>query len=485
MHNLYRPFFIVLGIATLIAASGCSSMLRDSYHQEEKPEQYSRVDKHSSFPAVRRSSFEHVNLVELVDPEGAAAIKYKDAWQAATRRESGSEWGLKYDLVLAHFREVKTSLNPEAARQHRNSVQDRIMGVSTSRCNVFKTYLRRQQADTNFWLGSFTTAAGVLGAVLPGVNASRNLAGTAGLLSGVNAEYNSEYYSNLAAHVIVQGIEINQNRLQNELLTKRQALALGDYSMEAAIKDAITFDGSCSTVIGLTEAAESIRQNNDPSFATAAKFMAASKAMRAIENTTDISALIKTGDLDQLLRQTDVRAGPLAVSNIKQRSDGDLQDRLLTAQTFDTRAQLLINQSAQIAGYRFEQSKSQWGTVTSTLTVGQISSHFQSSMLNAYTSTLQASATACISKLATPTQVLGAKLFAANVDPQSIDKQEELGIARVKASTAIESVNRFEIELKRMLETTLQDWTQIFSKAPPDKDKLTAAKSAPTSLPRC
>jgi hypothetical protein len=483
--SAFKLVHLCLIATSIFLLSGCSSLMRDRAHQDEKPEQYSRIDKHSAFPAVRRSNFEQVNLVELIDPSGNSERQYKNAWKEAEKIGGDREWGLKYDLVLAYFREVKTPQNLEAARQHRNSVQDRIMGVSTSRCNVFKTYLRRQQADTNFWLGSLTTAAGVLGGVLPGANASRNLAGTAGLLSGVNAEFNSEYYSNLAAHVIVQGIEIHQNRLQKELLSKRQSLPVAEYSMEAAIKDAIAFDGTCSTVVGLTEAAESIRQNNDPSFATAARFIAASKALRTIEQTTDFNTLTKSGELEQLLKQTDVKASPLVVSSLKMRNEADLQDRLLSAQSFDARARLMIDQASRQAGQRFEAARSQWGTATSTVTVSDISAHFQASLLQAYTSTLQANASACVSQLLTPTQELGSALFAANSDEASIDKQQALGIARVKANAAIDRVSRYEAELKRVIEKTLKDWTELFVKPPKDKTAFITTKLLVEDLPTC
>jgi hypothetical protein len=328
--------------------------------------------------------------------------------------------------------------------------------------------------------------AGVLGGLLPGGNASRNLAGTAGILSGINAEYNSEYYSNLAAHVIVQGIEIHQNRLQQELLSKRQSLSVAEYSMEGAIKDAIAFDGTCSTVVGLTEAAESIRQNNEPSFATAARFIAASKALSTIEKTPDIANLAKSGELEQLLKQTDVKASSLVVSSLKTRAESELQERILVAQSFDTRAKLMIEQGARAVGFRFEAAaKNLWGTATSTVTVSDISAHFQDSVLAVYTSTLQASASACISQLITPTLQLGSADMAAKSDADNIEKQEALGIARAKAHAAVEKVNRYEQALKNLIDGTLREWQGKFDKPPANKDVFKVAGLSTADLPNC
>lgn len=295
---------------------GCAQLLPDFGGLEEGSEQLSRVDKHSSYPAIRRSVFEQINLIELVDPHREAENLYPLAWAIAMGRmdtDRDSSFGLRYDLALAAFRE-----RPDQAQNHkqahRDAVQDRILSVSTSRCNVFKTYLRRQQADVNYYLGSATTIAGVLGAVLPGATASRNLAGAAGLFSGLQAEYNSNYYSNLAAHVIVQGIETHQARLLTKLVEERRKRTVAEYGMEAAIKDAIHFDGTCSTVVGLLEAAESIKEVTNPGIPRAAEIIASVRAMNQIAQAQDFDQLRTSGELQQLLKQASPSASPLVVS---------------------------------------------------------------------------------------------------------------------------------------------------------------------------
>lgn len=120
---------------------GCAQLLPDFGGLEEGSEQLSRVDKHSSYPAIRRSVFEQINLIELVDPHREAENLYPLAWAIAMGRmdtDRDSSFGLRYDLALAAFRE-----RPDQAQNHkqthRDAVQDRILSVSTSRCNVFKT----------------------------------------------------------------------------------------------------------------------------------------------------------------------------------------------------------------------------------------------------------------------------------------------------------------------------------------------------------
>lgn len=62
-------------------------------------------------------------------------------------------------------------------------------------------------------LGSFTTAAGVLGALLTGVDASRVLAGTAGILSGVQAEYNSNFLTILPRTLLLKVLNLSKQTI--------------------------------------------------------------------------------------------------------------------------------------------------------------------------------------------------------------------------------------------------------------------------------
>lgn len=335
---------LLLAASTLTGCAQLRAMLSENVDGGAS-EQFSGIDKHSAYPALRRADFERLSLVDMIDPAGDARRRYGAAWAAADNH------GRRVDLVLADFRERLPTMDATSAIRHRNAVQDRIMSVSTSRCNVFKTYLRRQQSDTNYLLGSATTVAGVLGAILPGANASRNLAGTAGIFSGIQAEFNSSYYSNLAAHVIVQGIELQQQRLLSQLMKDRSSRSLTDYGMEAAIKDALYFDGTCSTVAGLIEAAESIKEVSNPGLPRAAEVIASVKAMNTIAQVDKIGTLAQTGELDRLLRLTAPKSSPLVVTSAPPTDPAQEANRAnTTAATASVRLALSIEQQAgQIA----------------------------------------------------------------------------------------------------------------------------------------
>lgn len=440
--------FLRMALLLLAVAFGGCTQLRavtDERHEREVVEQFSSVDQHSSFPALSRASFEQVNLVELIDPNGEAKDKFQSYWP-----KEEEKWGIKYDLTLAWFRE--NTVEPELKRLHRNSVQDKILAVSTSRCNVFKTYLRRQQTDVNFLLGSASTISGVLGAVLQGVNSSRNLAGAAGLFSGLRAEYNQSYYSSLAAHVIVQGIELHRARLTKELMERRPRLGIGDYSMEAAIKDAIHIDGMCSTVTGLIEAQESIKEMQDPGLTIASQAILRARAMQEISQT-DLKTLESSGRLESLKKLLGPAMSPLVVSTA---SDNVAKDQFSIAHARDAglRVAVIIAGEAENLGKNYERAREKLkedkrGSVTGADIQGTFRASATTKVYEVLTTTKdnkKGVLTDCVSKLGTPAETAGqanAKLLlAANDSSKAIESRLAVDMAQAALRAAIARVER-------------------------------------------
>ncbi len=319
----WRSFaFWTASIMVITFLGGCSTIYK--IDDPERFEQVTGVDKHSSYPAIRRNNIETIHLRSLIDPEMKAKTEYPKSWEELEPKQNDStaipedrKENRLLELTFAWFNNKNTQ-SAEQKRITRNSVQERIMIVSNQRCNVFKTYLRREQADTNFGLGAATTAAGVLGAVLPGVQASRNLAGTAGLFSGIQAEYNQNYFGNLVASVITQGIDVRREQTQARIRSEGQSKGIDEYSLEAAIRDAVYYDGLCSTLTGLEEAQASVQNTTNPGIERAIQTMTSIKAAYEISQgkLTDLEA---NGKLESLLKRTRINTSPLAASFIPSR----------------------------------------------------------------------------------------------------------------------------------------------------------------------
>lgn len=454
----------------VLVVSGCAQLRPDFPNQAEASEQFTGIDKHSSFPAMRRKDFEQVNLVEMIDPDGRAKALNPNGWNALDRPglTEGPSFGVRYDLALAWFRST-----PEVSKADkklwRNGVQDKMLAVSASRCNVFKTYLRRQQSDVNFALGSATTAAGAVGAIVKGAKDSRILAGIAGLLSGVQAEYNSAYYSNLAAHVIAQGIELKQARLQKELVLARQDLSIDAYSMEAAINDAIVIDGSCSTVAGLLEAAESIKEASNPGLARAAEVMASVRVMNEIANADKVSELADSGKLAKMLRQSAITSSPLLVSASRAGTGATTLQRLTQAsraadRIAADRAAVLARASASYkqAQAKLSQEDKAASDLTGTVTVNLAAA------LDAATRSLPVAR--CTAALATPATDLAAaeqalKMVAPGDSALRIQAEQTAQTAGAVAHGASQRVQALVDWLASESDSALRTWAPQFSTA--------------------
>lgn len=138
----------------------------------------------------------------------------------------------------------------EEKRLHRNRIQDRLILASNDGCEAFKTVLKRKQADRNFEFGTATVLFGAAGAVATGAQAAKNLAALAGASGGIRAEYNRDFFSDVAAHVITKGINSRRKEMLGGIVAG-QAKPIQDYTLEAALSDAVVFHRACSLVGGL------------------------------------------------------------------------------------------------------------------------------------------------------------------------------------------------------------------------------------------
>jgi hypothetical protein len=418
---------------------GCAQITPNFAHQREAEEQVSFVDSHSSFPAVRRADFEQINLVELVDPHGRARDHFRGAWDAVEQGTVDRRWGRRYDLVLAWFRE-NTEQSAQDKLTQRNAVQDKILAVSTSRCNVFKTFLRRQQSDVNFQLGSATTAAGVLGAVLPGVRASRNLAAAAGLFSGLQAEYNTSYYSNLTAHVIVQAIEIRQARLKAELMRARADKPVAEYTLESAINDALVIDGSCSTVAGLLEAADSIKEVTNPGLTRAAEVIASVRMAGEIAQADKVSDLAASGVLDTLLKRVSTGSSTLVATLARPDAPGGALDKeMADAGRAGQRIRALVTEAGEGIARAFDSAQAKLDKAEraqADLTANKARQVFEAQATRAVKAL---PVDACVAGLAAPAGTLAqarVRLPLAADGPARLVAEESLAQASASARTA-------------------------------------------------
>lgn len=241
---------------------------------------------HLVLPNPMEKENQTVNLVSVLDPKRHAETELaeqsggSEAWNRLTE-------GQKIDLAFLAF--YDRSVYSEDPSLRRNKIQERLLAASHHRCNIFKSILYQIRSKTNFLLGALSTVTGVAGSIVTGVDGSRILAGTSGILGGVRAEFNQELFQNLATQVIVQGIDTRRREIYKEIVDFGQAKSISDYPVEAAVKDSVIFHGQCSIIVGFEVARDSIQTLEDPGITVANRILAKLVTTRKLLDVDEIT----------------------------------------------------------------------------------------------------------------------------------------------------------------------------------------------------
>lgn len=205
----------------------------------------------------------------------------------------------------------------EQRRLARNTLQERLLMSSEQRCSAFKIGLQREFSRTNFGLGVLSTLAGTAGALVNSVSAARNWAGTAAVSSGVRAEFNQDFFANLAAHVVIDGVDKRRREVYEQIQSHGQAKAYADYPVEAAIKDALYYHGQCSVAAGFQMAADAIKLYDDPGINTGLAMIAKIRAANLMLNDTSLSAEDLLKKAGSVVESSPKLAGSRLVANTR------------------------------------------------------------------------------------------------------------------------------------------------------------------------
>lgn len=253
---------LLLACTLLMGCAGAGALGKSP----EEDEEWRSVRRAGSWP-VSTNSLEQVNLIELMDPLGVESHNHR-----------GRSISARYDMLMARFESLDPSVS---VASRRNLVQNRLMAASDRRCGRFYQFLKTDNSDTNFQFALGASALSVLGALVPGAQAARNLSGASALVSGWRAEYNNEYYSNMAVSVITRAIEERRGMLR-EQLAQAQLRPYTTYDVATAVADAVRYDASCNIVVGLEQANEALARLQDPGRDAINKALAKNMVARAI-----------------------------------------------------------------------------------------------------------------------------------------------------------------------------------------------------------
>jgi len=236
-----------------------------------------RANLTAQYPVVD-VNFERIDLIAALAGDAAEtrriraeAARAQPAQSRETTFPTGSsevrvasiELSMAYQAFYA-----RTAALPEATRRlERNRIQDQVFSSSQLACAVFKRNLRIQESRVGFLSGAATTVLGGLGAIFTSANTARALAGSAGITSGLGAEFRQAHFANLATEVITAGIDAKRGSIYDQIDTRRHHAAngaLSAYSMENAIHDTIRYHAACSVDAGFEAAKEAIQLTRNP-----------------------------------------------------------------------------------------------------------------------------------------------------------------------------------------------------------------------------
>lgn len=203
----------------------------------------------------------------------------------------------RYQCAIDQFYERTSTLGDQDKRLERNRIQEHVLAISDDRCNAYKRFLRYDQSMSRFWLGVGSTLAGGLGALASTLTAAKTFAATGGVLSGISAEYNQDFYGNLFYSVVSKAIDEQRRDAYRQIQTYGQSKNLTDYPVEAALKDAIAYDGMCSAVSAMQYAEKAVQLVNDPGMDGMMRFLVKANQTRVIlqNSVTNADELKKFG----------------------------------------------------------------------------------------------------------------------------------------------------------------------------------------------
>jgi hypothetical protein len=168
---------------------------------------------------------------------------------------------LRLELALRSFYRTDPVFGSQEDR--RNRLQQRLVAASDTNCAIFAENLYATQASTNALFGSAATALGGAGAIVTGVDTARLLAGMSGIATGLRAEVNEDYFRNLWVEALVKAIETDRDQRRVDM-TEHAALSISKYPVEAAIAEALRYNGACSLVSGLKDVNQAVVIAADP-----------------------------------------------------------------------------------------------------------------------------------------------------------------------------------------------------------------------------
>lgn len=166
----------------------------------------------------------------------------------------------EYNLQQAQIKDLTAeTLKNDLYRYRRNELQERLINASNQRCGAYIRMLVSSKSQTQMgWTGLATLFSGAA-AVVPHALTAKTLAAGSTISTGILNSYNEAYFNNLTITVISSGISKQREGILSQI-SGYQSRSLLDYTVNAAIADALNYHAACNIISGLEAAAKATSQ---------------------------------------------------------------------------------------------------------------------------------------------------------------------------------------------------------------------------------
>ena len=276
-------------------------------------------------------------------------------------------------------------------------------------------------------------------------------------------------------------------------------MSVTEYSMEAAVRDALIYDGSCSTVTGLQAASESIKEQTTPSLSRAIEMMTAVRAANNISKSDNLVALSDSGELTKLLKLATPKSSPLVASMAKKADvTATIEDRITNVLGFKVKKAELIANEERIVLAIFDNAlkalpKAEQAKIL--VTPNDVKSAYKKvkeiigdTDKGAADSTLSATLNKCINALDAPVTQYGntktTLLKTLPNTPERLAAEKQLAITKIDVESVLLKAETVFSEIQSIVQTPANKWADTLKNKELTKvelDKLTVT-AADTSI---
>ncbi|MBF0518800.1 MAG: hypothetical protein HQK92_03665 [Nitrospirae bacterium] len=190
-------------------------------------------------------------------------ITCPDNYTLTTTKDSEAQERISQSLFL--FNDNQTG---NKYREHRNNVQNHILWLSDAQCSEFENRLKLKQDFFNtLTSGLATSFAGVASIVSSPLAVAKALSASSAITTGIQSEVNHQVYGELVSQILKSSIDAKRYYLLKDIQIK-QTYCKRNYTIEAAIKDAIDYNNACSLISALETAKDAVTDLKSPAIGT-------------------------------------------------------------------------------------------------------------------------------------------------------------------------------------------------------------------------